>query len=136
MKIKQIQRQLGWWWNARPRPLLSIRFAIQRATRGYSDHDAMSFDTWHAEVVANLCEDYIKRDFGNPCFGREPVKDQWPPCQFCDCNDEWIRILSVMRDGYRMIATGNDEMDDYITIKPEVLEAERLFAEHYRTLWL
>lgn len=126
-------------------PILSIKHAYQRAKRGYSDHDAWDFYTWHAEVIANIADDYLKRHWSHPCgiayLGNELKQIEmkrggkaWV-CD-CACDEMWTAVLTTIRDGYRLIAEGEDEEDDFVTIKPIVKEAEKLFHEHYRSFWL
>lgn len=125
------------WIALRP-----IRYFWQRGTRGFSDYDAWDFYTWNANVISNIAEDYLKRQWSHPCGLK--FEGEWKLKQLengnwvcdCDCSAEWNRILVKIRDGYHLIAEGEDELEDSLEIKPEVKEAEELFAKYYRSFWL
>lgn len=147
--FKRIYRKRAIFKNLSMLPR-KIKWAWQRATRGYADFDAWGIDDWFMTIMPNMLQDLKNNHCGIPYFtdDMEADRKKWD-----EILDKMVYLLKEMNEDtssqqnefFKAYIRSNDselckayrnrqnEINKYIkTCKNEFF---KLFSEHFYDLW-
>lgn len=97
----------------------TVKWAHQRATRGYSDYDTWDLDVYYARLIAESLKTFRENLHGCPCDFYDAKNDS---------NEKWISYLEEMEQHFRGFLNENGEhpnkYDDLLISKDTLSKEE------------
>lgn len=115
-----------------------MKYARQRAERGFSDEDLWNIDDWFLTLIPEMLEKYKKKRHGSPsCLGKEYTNDEGFLVNDT-CHEEWDKILDEMIHLFRecrekTCSRKNPYEDEYSKASEEFTEKYGLLGKKLRT---
>jgi hypothetical protein len=136
----------NWWylighpWVIISESYYELKYAFQRAIRGWDDKMARSIDATLSKIIPQLIADLKKGNHGVPwsMFPDNIEVGEETPEQFKEASEKWDKILDEIAEGFQYYHDNQYECwtDDEHKILMEKLEKSfNLLQEYFTALW-
>lgn len=122
-------------WKFVSQTFRNIKYAWQRATRGYCDYDRYSIDSWFFYTVEPMLREFKEHCYSHPY---DLTEDEWSAClseiiaAFEEANRNFDNPYDIETEAEACFNFMREEVERQVAARQRALQ---LFARHIENLW-